>query len=531
MFSIVIKDIIYILQSNPQQLHDRNGVFQIELLVHSLDFQRRILDFLNNYSAALCKIFLTSSYLYHESKGMLSGDMSVWLKQATNHQIDHIIDGFDRVNYNYIQDQISDTDIDFILDDIVSVLTNPSRKFTVIGIVDGLDLEGTNIEIGNVRFYDSRIWSYGEGTWLDMHSPHAYRGKMEQYNDLYTSNITKILSQSQEYKGFYGNITDKLVKHGARFMVTIQASDEYVAREKALIQAQKMLELLMWIFRDHPAKGYGTKLSIVPFTLVISENMENIKKISDKNVPAITLLGAKEQQLSKYINFYQNILAISEEKRTRVENAVIRAIHWYIQAYWSENSTDGYLKYWIALEQLFVEMEPEKLKTIQDKLPQLVSTWEQTNQGKLILKSWKELIKAINQHSNIKSALDIHPGLNNWETHVLVIINNISILESVDNKNQINILPLFKSLLDDKIIIDQNNENRDNIKYVLNILNKRRNAIVHEGYDYDTDMGYYIQILKKHIDKAIDRAIGRIIYNTGKYQAIMDIALTYNTPW
>ncbi|GAA5526773.1 hypothetical protein [Herpetosiphon gulosus] len=114
---------------------------------------------------------------------------------------------------------------------------------------------------------------------------------------------------------------------------------------------------------------------------------------------------------------------------------------------------------------------------------------------------------------------------------LLVILENISIIESIDNKNQLTILPSPKILLDKKVIGSQLNNIKNEIKYSLSILNKIRSKIVHKGYNYSIDMPYYIQILEGCLHRSIDRIIKRVINDVGKYQNIMDIVPTYNVPW
>lgn len=400
----------------------------------------------------------------------------------------------------------------------------------MIGIVDGLDLKGAKIQIGEVQLYDARIWDYGEGNLLDVYSPHAYRGKMEPYTPMASSALLKLVDASHEYKGRYGNVSEQFVRHSARAVIAVHALDPHAAQEAGAMRINQALDVLTRASLGRRMHDTKPQLELLPFFFVVQPGEQHITQIRDQHRPELSQLNAEEKKLARDAQMYHPLLRRPEAARSEIEQGALRAMHWLARGYWEPYQSDQFVNYWIALEQLLVESH-NKFKDIEDRLPRLVATWDKTDLGQQLLRKWKQLIKEINQAPAIKAQLDADPRVTDWEVNALVLIQHISLLEQADPAQTLKHLPEVKQLVDPTALTSAKVQQQANIKYTAQLLNRRRNVIVHEGLSYSPDMTYYLQELWTLANAAVDLVVQRVVPHLGTYRTIDQVIQTYDTPW
>jgi len=515
---------------------DKPRATDIVRVLNRLQTKRRITQVLEEWMRTFCGLFFVAPSLLgpKESAALLLGDAKKVAREFNRYLMQVSTKSFKSVKgINWLHlEKISDTDVQSLLSDLIEVFVHPREEYHVIGIVNGLDLEGENFTVGPIRLFDARSWDYGEANLLDVIDPRAYRGTVERYASLPLTGLNQILLSSTEYKGFYGSVSGQLVRHGARALTAVHAYDHNMAQELARIKMNQVLDTLTWAYRGRRRDDTGSRLEMLPNYVVIDVKGQSFTLVSVRDSPRLTLLKTGENELIKCANVYDVLLSRSRPHRTPVEQAAVQAYHWLAKGYWETYKADRVLNYWIALEQLFVQPgERSKLDSISERLPKLVCTWDRTTLGQEILTTWQELVGEIQSHEDIQAQLDAAPNLSNWRENALVILLNLPLLEQNDPAHRLASLPNLQTLFDPSQLTAAKIQLQERTKYRIGLLYRRRNVIVHEGYSYSPDMVYFTDTLWELARSAIERVTSRICADIGKYHTIDDVIATYDTPW
>lgn len=502
-------------------------------VLNRLQAQRRITEVLVEWLCSFCELFLSSSHLFNSdaTATFLKGSTAAIVEAFNGYLVDQIIKSFRKTDINFLVNQVQDSEIDQILADLILKFAHPPSEYRVVGIVDGLDLKGGNLTMGQVQLYDARVWDYGEANLLDGFDLPAYRGNVERYAPAAQTALAQILSSSYEYKGRYGVISNQLVRHSGRVTTTVQAYDPKMAQELATIEMSRTLDILTWCYTGRKNTDTGSKFEMLPFYVVTNTAERSSTRLTARDSPMLTLLDAQDKNLAKFARFYDPLLSQLETARTPVEQAAIQSFHWLAKGRWETFQADQFLNYWIALEQLLVQTGEGKLEGVQRRLPSLVSTWDRTELGQQILSSCRELTEEIQTHQDIQTQLDANPSFSNWQTSRLVLLQNLILLEQIDTAQKLTHLPKLRAILDPNKITDAENELQEKMRYQISLFNRRRNLIVHEGYSYSPDMTYYTEALWEFARFACTSVAGRVCANVGQFQTIDDVIATYDTPW
>jgi len=502
-------------------------------VLNRLQAQRRITEILVEWLRSFCELFLSSSHLFNSdaTATFLKASTAAIVEAFNGYLVDQIIKSFKKTDVNFLVNQVQDSEIDQILADLILKFAHPPSEYRVVGIVDGLDLKGGNLTMGQVQLYDARVWDYGEANLLDGFDLPAYRGNVERYAPAAQTALAQILSSSYEYRGRYGVISNQLVRHSGRATTTVQAYDPKMAQELATIEMSRTLDILTWCYTGRKNTDIGSKFEMLPFYVVINTAARSFNQLTARDSPMLTLLDAQDKNLAKFAQSYDTLLSQPETARTQVEQATIRSLHWLAKGYWETYQADQFLNYWIALEQLLVETRRGKIQAVKRRLPSLASTWDRTELGQQVLSSCRELIEEIQTHQDIQTQLDANPSFSNWQTSRLVLLQNLILLEQIDTAQKLTHLPKLRAMLDPNKITDAKNELQEKMRYQISLFNRRRNLIVHEGYSYSPDMTYYTEALWEFARFACTSVAGRVCANVGQFQTIDDVIATYDTPW
>lgn len=502
-------------------------------VLNRLQARHRITEILVEWLCSFCELFLSSSHLLNPdaTATFLKGNTAAIVEAFNGYLVDQIIKSFKKTDINLLVNQVQDSEIDQILADLILKFAHPPSEYRVVGIVDGLDLKGGNLTMGQVQLYDARVWNYGEANLLDGFDLPAYRGNVERYAPAAQTALAQILSSSYEYKGRYGVISNQLVRHSGRATTTVQAYDPKMAQELATIVLNQTLDVLTWCYTGRKNTDIGSKFEMLPFYVVTNTAERSFNRLTARDSPMLTLLDAQDKNLAKFARFYDPLLSQPETARTQVEQAAIQSFHWLAKGRWETFQADQFLNYWIALEQLLVQTGEGKLEGVERRLPSLVSTWDRTELGQQILSSCRELTEEIQTHQDIQTQLDANPSFSNWQTSRLVLLQNLILLEQIDTAQKLTHLPKLRAMLDPNKITDAKNELQEKMRYQISLFNRRRNLIVHEGYSYSPDMTYYTEALWEFARFACTSVAGRVCANVGQFQTIDDVIATYDTPW
>jgi hypothetical protein len=442
-----------------------------------------------------------------------------------------ITKSFKGLEVNFVINQIQDSQVSQLLNDLILVFTHPPYEYRVIGIVDGIDLKGENLLMGGVRLYDARVWDYGEANLLDGLDLFAYRGQVERYAPSAQTSLMQFLASNYEYKGRYGTISDQQVRHSARATVTVQAHDPKMAQELAAIEFNQALDTLTWCYTGKKQEDISSKFELLPYYVVIKASEQSFNQVTGRDSPLLTCLDAHDKKLARFTQFYDPLLSQPESARTEVEQTAIRAFHWQAKGYWETYQADQFLNYWIALEQLLVQTGEGKLEGVQKRLPGLVATWDCTELGQQLLTVCRELIEEIQSHSDIQTQLDANTSVTGWKLDKRILLQNLALLEQIDTTQKLTQFPKLKTIFDPTKIVAAKYELQKKIRYQIGLLNRRRNLIVHEGYSYSPDMTHYTEAIWNFARLACERVADRICANVGRFKTIDDVIATYDTPW
>jgi hypothetical protein len=515
---------------------DKPKATDIVGVLNRLQTKRRITQVLEKWMKTFCSLFLAAPSLLgaKESAALLVGDTEKVATEFNRYLMQTLVKLFKNVEeINWLRlKQISGADVQSLLSALIEGFIHPREDYHVIGIVNGLDLEGENFTVGPIRLFDARSWDYGEANLLDTIHPHAYRGAVEPYASLPPTGLNQILLSSAEYKGFYGSVSWQLVRHGARALTTVHAYDHNMAQELARIKMNQVLDTLTWAYRGRRKDDTGSRLEMLPNYVVIDVKGQSFTQVSGRDSPRLTLLKADENELARYASVYDTLLSQSGSQRTQVEQAAVRAYHWLAKGYWETYKADRFLNYWIALEQLFVQPgERSKLVSISKRLPKLVCTWDRTALGQEILTAWQQLVGEIRSHEDIQAQVDADPNLSEWRENALVVLLNLPLLGRNDPGHRLASLSKLQTLFDPSQLTAAKIQLQEKTRYKIGLLYRRRNVIVHEGYSYSPDMGHFTDTLWELARFAIERVTSRICADIGKHHTIDDVIATYDTPW
>jgi hypothetical protein len=511
----------------------RLSSFDLTTVLDVLAAQRRIVVQLRQWLEVIAERFITSSRLIDAQKriAFLAGDIPTLEAAFHQQMVRRITEAFGGSYAPHLVDGIQPAEVGRVVHSLADIFTTPQSRYQVTGIVDGLDLKGRTIQIGTVRLYDARVWDYGEANNLDTYDFHAYRGDVERYAPLASSPLTQILNASSEYKGLYGHASNEFVRHSARATVTVEAFDSRMAQELAMIEMQQVLDTLIWSQTRGRESGLGHKFELLPPYAVIVANRQSMQIITDDGYPRLATLNVEGDQFEQIARTYHKLLGLPLASQTPVETAVLRALHWLSRGYWETYPPDKFLNYWIAIEQLLVQPGQSKLGGVQSRLPELVATWFHNNEGQEVLNAWRELLKEIEKNPHLKQQIEADVILVDWNISAAVLLRNLSTVEQMDTTQVLSSIARLKTLMDKARITAIQIDQQEKLRYKIELLNRRRNMIVHEGFSYSTDIKHFTGALWEVSNRAVTRVLDRIGAKPGHYQTVDDVIQDYQIPF
>lgn len=536
MIRVMVREMLdYLKQAIAAGIVDASRLarFDIATVLDVLATQRRIVSLLRQWLENIAEHFITSSRFIDPTKrtAFLAGDVAT-IEAAFHQQMERrVIDSMGGRYVPHVVDSIQPADLGQIITSLSDVFTSSQSQYRVTGIVDGLDLNGATIQIGAVRLYDSRVWDYGEAKNLDTYDPHAYRGSVERYAPMASSPLRQILGDSYEYKGFYGSPTNHFVRHGARAMVTVEAIDARMARDRAQIEMQQVLDTLTWSQTRRHGSGIGHKFELLPTFSVVTGTRQTFHILAEDDSPRLSLLTANGDEFTETAKSYHRLLQIPLSAQTPVEQALLRALHWLSRGYWETYLPDKFINYWIAVEQLLVQPGQSKLGGVQSRLPQLVATWFQSHEGQEVLAEWRTLLREIEQNLPLKQLIEADVTLVDRNLNAAVLLSNLTTVEQLDTTQTLSSTARLRLLMDKMKITAIQIAEQEKLRYKIELLNRMRNTIVHEGTSYRTDLKFYAGALWDVCDLAVIRVLGRVGAKPGHYLTVDDIITDYAIPF
>ena len=507
--------------------------FDLSKVLNRFEAQHRIIEQLRQWLELIAERFISSSCLVDAQKKSAFLVGNIENVEAVYHQrmVRRVAEGFGGSYAAHVVDSIQPAEVVPIVLSLVNVFASAQKQYQVTGIVDGLDLQGKTVRIGEVQLYDGRVWDYGEGNLLDTFDLPAYRGYVERYAPLASSPLTSILDASVGYNGVYGRASDQFVRHSARATVTIPAVDPKMAQQLAQIEMQQVLDVMTWSQTKSKESDFGPKFEMLPYYAVVVSDRQSTQITSDDAAPKLIALKVEGDEFERVAQTYHKLFTIPAISQTPVEVSALRALHWLGRGYWEKYPPDRFLNYWIAVEQLLVQPGQSKLGGVQSRLPDLVATWYHNSEGQEVLKAWRALLTEIENNPGLKQQIETSSTLVDWNASAAVLLRNLPALEQIDTNQALTSIGPLKALMDSAKITAVQLEEQEKLRYKIELLNRRRNRIVHDGFSYSTDMHYFTEALWNIVNRGVNRVLDRVGAKPGHFQTVDDVIRDYQIPF
>ena len=387
----------------------------------------------------------------------------------------------------------------YLITSLCQELQKPPVKTRVNCLLGGLSCDQKHFQIGNVTFYDPRIWDFGEDITFDLSSGAA----ISISENLRTE-------YGEPYEIFDGH---QRKRNSARAVVDVTAHDYESAINQAEIIVQNSVNSLVFASSAFAKRGFKSQIP-VDYALLPNDGKAPMQVMGPRKLDHDFLTIDNEYlEISK---FYDQFL---QESSTKLNNSLLRALNWYNRGHWSEMAHEKFVFLWVALEQLILRQLPRKagVKELLKYVPKLIVTWHNVDDNR-DLRSWfNEIMKNIEKKSELQKLLDSDSRFEGWRQNYGMVFKNLEAVILPANGDESKCADLIlKELTPTRIANIKHGVriNRSLVKFKIALLASKRNSLIHEGLTHSAEL----DIMSKELEKILSRVIHYLIYFRSKNQ-------------
>jgi hypothetical protein len=396
----------------------------------------------------------------------------------------------DKSNFSKIPD-LSKKMTKHLLYALFDEILKPSQEFRIISLVGGMDCNEKILKIGDITFYDPRVWEFGEGDHFDSHpgAPISLSENFRTIIQVYEKAIVK------DYK-----IERK--RNSARAYVDVYAYDEYSAIGKSELSIKKAIDALVYASSAKANLGFKPQM---PVDFVIThKNLPYSGSTTGPRTHNFDMLKIDEDY-DKIAKFYHKLI----QDPPSFSYNLLRAIEWYHRGHWADTPNEKYVSHWIALEQLVLGQLSRKAKSeeLLKFVPKLTTYWSKGFSSYGISVYFKEITKNLKKGTKLSKFLDATPEFQGWQNNYFIILEHLDLLEPVTRGEVKRCVQLLKNELSEQRIQEFKNTvrmNRSQEKFRIALLKAKRNSLIHEGTAYSPELPIMTKVLEKILVDVID---------------------------
>jgi hypothetical protein len=367
--------------------------------------------------------------------------------------------------------------------------------------------------IGKVTFYDARVWDFGEGY-------------------LFDSGYHPAIDMGEELKGEFSRYDSQfsdgktLRRNSARAFVDIKSRDSYSAIDEAKILVNKALDILVFSSSAYKT-DYGFKPQLPSYHYVVDEQ-------GNANFSIRSDVHSEMLQVNEVMDIISNFNRLLSQNDNKFKIQLLRALTWYRKGLWEETPHAKFLSYWVALEQLIVtaggKIREKKLEPLTKYIPKLSVSWKELPSTYSIRVRLGQVIAALKNDHELSRRLSLHPLLRDWQATPAVILENLTQFRKINTNRTI--LSLIVDLEDNTTgrgkqrIINELNSAQQSKKFLVTLLNHKRNTLAHEGKIYSPDLPYFTELLRGILVHVME-----VLFQLGHKGTLDSIVAEYNRPF
>lgn len=413
------------------------------------------------------------------------------IKQSfINDLLDHF---FNKVNRLPFTCDLTKSQMCRFITTVCQKFQKPSEKIRVCCLLGGLDCDQKCFQIGNVTFYDARIWDFGEDTVFDQ-------------------TMGASMSIAENLRTKYGDPYDTVAansakRNSARAMVDVVAYDYESAINQAEIAVQNAANSLVYASTAFVARGFKPQIP-ADYVLIFNDG-ESAKKIMGPRTQDHDFLIMNDKYL-EISNFYNDLVL---EPPTKLNNSLIRALEWYNRGHWSEIAHQKFVLLWIALEQLIggsLHVRKVSTNNLLKSIARLIVTWRDKNYNLYLLQLLDAMMNSIHDDPKSQALLDTNPKLKGWRQNYGIVLENlddVALLENSDVSNYARSISKHLTPEYFKHIEYMIKTIRKKTLFKIALLNSKRNSLFHKGIFYSGELTVMSSELEKILVDAIELLI------------------------
>lgn len=385
---------------------------------------------------------------------------------------------------------------------------SPGERF-VFYKVQGLDCAGTKWQLGNVLFYDPRVYDFGAN------------------------------------RTFYPEAQSLESLAGVR--VDVKGESQLAARAKAHAWVEEALDVLSFALSVGRDLG-GINPRILPQVFEITKASPGYWT-GEASTPASAMPTAArtiKQKDRHILELYDSLLlhsATGAPPLSEIEKVFLKSVRWYRMGRWQDDPVESFLFHWIALESIFVKGERAVERLLLENVPKLETT-ALGLLGKYWLwwaEEWEAVIQGIRGCPALLVSVEKDSSLDGWDHyyHVLLDAGNVIRLEqyakaeaSMSTKVVRDWVSKVKDL-DSSVIKVEVERRRAANRYRLHVMYVRRNMVVHEAHSFRdvSDMAIYAEELKGLLEKVLRFIAIEARNPRSQCQTLEDLIELASRPW
>jgi hypothetical protein len=449
-----------------------------------------------------------ASYLPHLAEDLDLGQLGLdqgtlpfwerWIKRFSQ-----VFERVDYLSWHTLEEEAFERTIDAF----IAELDRPQAEWRVVFVIPNIDPEGITWSMGDVMFYDPRVFDFGEGRWLD---PEGRRLERTSF---------------------------------AR--VTVRADTETAAEEAGRRVLTDALNALSFALSS--GKGLGGYKPAIEFSTHFSEvGSQTWRAVARrKRREVYTNPLAKANKVPEFGAAYDHLLSLSA-RQPRMLNEVqvgfLRAMHWYVKARWEPDPGERFLHCWVGLEHLFVEGRQQSKTQFIENVPRLSITWASLKDLWWVMQSLREVVSFIKSDAEMSAEAEACPELEGWKTDNRILLDPEKVKTLAERGTEVG-SPLVANLkghaedlrrlaLDAALIEQDVEELRDAERFKLLLFNNLRNNLVHEALTHDPNMEVFADELEEILNRVLVRMVVDATSDTPEFATVQDLMKGYQRqPW
>ena len=394
------------------------------------------------------------------------------IKQSfINDLLDHFINKMDHLPHTC---DLIKSQMHHFVTTVCRELQKPSETIRVCCLLGGLDCDGKCFQIGDVTFYDARIWDFGEDTIFDQ-------------------TMGSKISISENLRTKYGDLynvvgSNSAKRNSARAMVDVVAYDSKSAINQAEIKIQNAANSLVYASTAFVERGF--KPQIPADYVLIFNNGESAQTVRGprRQDHGFLVIDDKYFEISKFYN------SLISEPPTKLNNSLIQALEWYNRGHWSEIAHQKFVLLWIALEQLISGSLYVKNTNPRDPLKhitRLIVNWRSNGYNFGLLQQLQAMMKVILDEPRLQAQLDSNPKLKGWRQNNGIVLENLKDVAQLTNSSVRRYASSISKELTPMYI--EGSEHyikviRKHTLFKVDLLNLKRNSLVHREITYSGEL-------------------------------------------